>query len=102
MPSYFYLVQKKNGEFRAFCSDVTAVERDLPRSAQALVPRYYADTGMASEMKSWLQLSGFKALRGTELDKLYVDSSGMPVRRALDRSMMSLAVVFRGDPTPSR
>ena len=77
-----------------------AIAKDLPRGQHVLVPRYYMDSGMVSEMKSWLQLSGFKELRSAELEKLYVDSSGMPVKRALDRSMMSLAVVYRGDPSP--
>ena|SRR5438270_2371970 len=94
-PAYFYLVQRRNCVFQIFRNNVSMLSRNLPHEDTGLVPRYYNVLGLAAQMKSWLRLSAFEKVNDSEFNRLHVDSSGTQVAKAMARSMLSLATVFR-------
>jgi hypothetical protein len=94
-PAYFYLVQRRDGQFRTFRSDVKVLCRELPREKKNCIPSYYDLLDLIPKMKSWLKITTFEKTNDQEFGQLLVDSTGTNVTKALERSMLSLTTVFR-------
>jgi len=91
-------VVQKNDKFDVFSGTVLRASLSLPAAERELVPRYYLDSGLVNFFNTWLRIDSFKLGSDSQLQKLFIPTSGNSVDFALKHGTASLLTGVVGSP----
>jgi hypothetical protein len=91
-PTYLFLTTREgwNGPYITYRCSLVRVRQELLEEGRALVPRYYAAANHAG--KTWFEISSIDKLTRSEMNRIYVVSSGREIMSVINSSATSFIV----------
>lgn len=95
IPTYLYLVQRREGTFQVFRGNVLEMTYTSGLHSRHLIPAYYQQHRLTENIHFWVRLSHIKRVNDGEsaLSKLILPTTGFPILRTLLKSMNPMFVV---------
>lgn len=91
VPTYLFLTTREgwNGPYVTYQCRVKSVDRELPKSKRAVVPKYYSSE--YANVKTWFEILSLDKMSKWEMNQIFVVSSGREIMSVINSS----ATVFR-------
>ena len=86
IPTFVYLVKGNRRKSTAFRGSLLLASKTLPEGDECLVPPYYADLDIPRYVKFWVKLTEIVPIDSTDLNKMRVASSVLPLGETLAKS----------------
>ena len=86
IPTFVYLVKGNRRKSTAFRGSLLLASKTLPEGEEHLVSPYYADLDIPKYVKFWVKLTEIIPIEFTDLQKLKVASSVLPIQETLYKS----------------
>lgn len=86
IPTFVYLVKGNRRKSVAYRAKAIRATKSLPDSEKSLIPPYYVDLDLMRYMKFWVKLDEIESIPASDLGKLRVASSVLPLSETLGKS----------------
>jgi hypothetical protein len=86
IPTYVFLVKGNRRKSIVFRGRLVCAASSLPRKEQHLIPAYYSESNIIPYIRFWAKIDLIQPADFSELEKLRVASSVLPIRETLFKS----------------
>jgi hypothetical protein len=86
IPTYVFLVKGNRRKSTVFKGRLKQASRSLPEGEQSLIPDYYSEFDIIQYIRFWAKIDQIQPAEFSELEKLRVASSVLPIRETLFKS----------------
>lgn len=91
--TYLFLVQKLKNQYQVYRGRIVNVTYELPQDEKPLIPDYYDELNITSQVSVWIKLSSLMNSSMHDLAKYRIASSKKSVRNAIRSSMAAMFII---------
>jgi len=85
-PTYVFLVKGNRRKSTVYCALLVCATKVQPEEQKHMIPSYYYGLDLIKYMKFWVKLTEITPISFSELEKMRVSSSALPIRESLIKS----------------
>jgi len=86
VPTFVYLVKGNRRKSTIYRGSLAVASKSLPKEEKHLIPTYYADLDIPKYVRFWVKLTEIVPIEFSDLQKMQVASSVLPIRETLFKS----------------